>query len=98
MHRPGDGSFDRLAPWGVLQARCCQPQRPHAIRDDPVGLIVVVYFFTPAAIGVANETLVNRMPLHLVPAAAFYALVLVLEGRGRPGFQPNLQATNAADA
>ncbi len=63
-----------------------------------LGLIVVVYFFTPAALGVANETLINRMPLHFVPAAAYYALVLVLEGCGRPGFQPSLQATNAADA
>lgn len=63
-----------------------------------LSLIVVVYFFTPAAMGVANETLVNRMPLHLAPAAAFYALVLVVEGRDRPGVQPSLQATNAAEA
>jgi hypothetical protein len=63
-----------------------------------LALIVVVYFFTPAALGVANETLVNRMPLHFAPAAAFYALVLVVEGRERPGVQPSRQATNAAEA
>jgi hypothetical protein len=61
-------------------------------------LIVTVYFFSSAALGVLNETLVNRMPLHLMPALAFYALVLVVEGRGRPGVQPSLQATKAADA
>lgn len=63
-----------------------------------VCLVVAVSFFSSAAFGVLNETLVNRMPLHLVPALAFYALVLVVEGRERPGVQPSLQATNAAEA
>jgi len=62
------------------------------------GLVIVVYFFTSAAGGVADETLVNRFLLHLAPALAFYALLLYVEGRDRPGDQPSLQATNAVDA
>lgn len=62
------------------------------------GLVVVVYFFTAAAIGVANETLVNRFLLHLAPPLAFYTLFVYFEGRGRSGDQPSLQATKAADA
>ena len=61
-------------------------------------LVVVVYFFTSAAGGVADETLVNRFLLHAAPALAFYALVVLLEGRGRSGDQPSRQATYAADA
>jgi hypothetical protein len=62
------------------------------------GLVVVVFFFTSAAVGVENETLVNRFLLHLAPALAFYTLVVYVEGRERAGTQPSLQATNAADA
>ncbi|MBK6805592.1 MAG: hypothetical protein IPG84_12355 [Betaproteobacteria bacterium] len=63
-----------------------------------VGLVVVVYFFTSAAGGVADETLVNRFLLHLAPALAFYALLLYVGGGERRGDQPSLNATNAADA
>lgn len=38
--------------------------------------VLVVFFYSDAALGVANETLVNRLPLHLVPAMAFYLALL----------------------
>lgn len=82
--------------WRILLAPRVAPMTVTVLAG--LGFIVVVYFFTTAAWGVLNETLVNRMPLHLAPAIAFYALVLVVEGRDRPGVQPSLQATNAADA
>ena len=34
--------------------------------------VFVVFFYSSAAFGVADETLVNRLPLHMVPALAFY--------------------------
>lgn len=82
--------------WRILLAPRVAPMTFTILAG--VALIGVVYFFTNAALGVRNETLVNRMPLHLAPAIAFYALLLVVEGRGRPGVQPSLQATYAADA
>ena len=63
-----------------------------------VALVVVVFFFTSAAGGVADETLVTRLPLHFAPTAAFYALLLVLDGTDRDAVQPSRAATNAADA
>ena len=57
-----------------------------------------MFFFTNAAGGVANETLVTRLPLHLAPTAAFYALLLVLDGTARDAVQPSRAATKAADA
>ncbi len=42
-----------------------------------VSFIVVVFFFSNAAGGVDDETLVNRLLLQLVPALAFYLLLLV---------------------
>ena len=38
--------------------------------------VLVVFFYSDAALGVADETLVNRLPLHLVPALAFYLALL----------------------
>ena len=38
--------------------------------------VFVVFFFSNAAMGVAEETLVNRLPLHLAPALAFYLALL----------------------
>jgi hypothetical protein len=43
--------------------------------------VFVVFFYSSAAGGVDEESLVNRLPLHLVPALAFY---LVLLWRTRP--------------
>ena len=63
-----------------------------------IALVAIVFFFTNAAGGVANETLVTRLPFHLVPAAAFYALLLVLDGTARDAVQPSRAATKAADA
>lgn len=82
--------------WRILLAPRVAPMTVTMLAG--VALVAVVYFFTAAAIGVVEETLVNRMPLHLVPALAFYALVLVVEGRERTGVQPSRQATKAADA
>jgi len=39
-------------------------------------LVFVVFFLTSAAGGVEDESLVNRLPLHLVPALAFYLVLL----------------------
>ncbi|MGH8798928.1 MAG: hypothetical protein ACREX7_01680, partial [Casimicrobiaceae bacterium] len=38
--------------------------------------VFIVFFYSSAAGGVEDESLVNRLPLHLVPALAFY-LVLI---------------------
>ena len=38
--------------------------------------VFVVFVYTSAAGGVEDESLVNRLPLHLVPALAFYLVVL----------------------
>lgn len=38
--------------------------------------VFVVFFYSDAALGVADETLVNRLPLHLAPALAFYLALL----------------------
>jgi hypothetical protein len=40
------------------------------------GFVFVVFFYSNAALGVADETLVNRLPLHVVPALAFYLALL----------------------
>jgi hypothetical protein len=59
-----------------------------------MGLVGIVFFFSTAAIGVADETLVNRLPLHCAPALVFYAMVLLLE----PSAGTSQKKTNAADA
>jgi len=38
--------------------------------------VFVVFFYSSAAGGVDEESLVNRLPLHLVPALAFYLVLL----------------------
>jgi hypothetical protein len=38
--------------------------------------VFIVFFYSSAAFGVADETLVNRLPLHLAPALAFYLALL----------------------
>ena len=42
--------------------------------------VFVVFFYSSAAFGVIEETLVNRLPLHMVPALAFYLAMLWREG------------------
>ncbi|MEO5700697.1 MAG: hypothetical protein ABIR61_09405 [Casimicrobiaceae bacterium] len=42
-----------------------------------IAFVAVVFFFSNAGGGVDDETLVNRLLLHLVPALAFYLLLLV---------------------
>jgi len=54
--------------------------------------VFVVFFYSNAAMGVAEETLVNRLPLHLAAALAFY---LVLLWRQAPA---NAAATSTASA
>lgn len=63
-----------------------------------IGLVVVVFFFSSAAWGVADETLGNRFLLHLMPALVFYTLLVLLEPGAPAGDQPSEQATKAADA
>ena len=42
-----------------------------------LGIVFVVFFMTSAAGGVDDESLVNRLPLHMVPALCFYLALLV---------------------
>ncbi len=56
--------------------------------------VFVVFFYSSAAFGVADETLVNRLPLHLVPALAFY---LVLLWRQAPPHVSDVAATPARE-
>ena len=42
-----------------------------------VGFVAVVFFFSNASGGVDDESLVNRLPLHMVPALLFYLLLLL---------------------
>jgi len=50
--------------------------------------VFVVFFYSSAAFGVADETLVNRLPLHMVPALAFYLAVLWRQAPARaPGVE-----------
>ncbi|HEY2863539.1 MAG TPA: hypothetical protein VGK37_07955 [Casimicrobiaceae bacterium] len=44
--------------------------------------VFVVFFYSSAAFGVIDETLVNRLPLHMVPALAFYLAMLWQKGSG----------------
>ena len=60
-----------------------------------LGLVTVIYFFSSASGGVHDESLVNRMPLQMVVAVAFYLALLLQGGATRRSSQ--LQA-NAADA
>jgi hypothetical protein len=43
------------------------------------GFVVMVYFFSGAAAGVATENLVNRFLLQTVPALAFYLVAILRE-------------------
>jgi hypothetical protein len=56
----------RLAPMTATMAFCA-------------GFVVVVYFFSGAAFGVASENLVNRFLLQMVPALAFYLIAILRE-------------------
>ncbi|MGH8713339.1 MAG: hypothetical protein ACREYB_04950 [Casimicrobiaceae bacterium] len=53
--------------------------------------VFVVFFYSSAAGGVEDESLVNRLPLHLVPALAFY-LVLMWRQQA-PAAEPAVAAT-----
>lgn len=44
-----------------------------------LAFVVVVFFFSSAAGGVDDETLVNRLPFHMVLAFAYYLALLLLE-------------------
>lgn len=48
-----------------------------------LGLVAVVFFFSSAAGGVAEESLLNRFVLQLVPALAFYLVLILREGERR---------------
>lgn len=57
--------------------------------------VFVVFFYSSAALGVADETLVNRLPLHLTPALAFY---LALLWRQSPAIAPEVGLAPALEA
>ncbi|MEO8485005.1 MAG: hypothetical protein ABI585_01580 [Betaproteobacteria bacterium] len=62
------------------------------------GLIVVIFYFTSAAGGVLDETLVNRFLLHAAPTLAFYVLLLFLDARAPSSAAAITPATKAAEA
>ncbi len=58
--------------------------------------VFVVFFYSSAAFGVADETLVNRLPLHMVPALAFYLAVLWRQAPERAPGAENAAAREVA--
>jgi hypothetical protein len=60
--------------WRVLFAHAIAPATVTML--GAFAFVFVVFFYSSAAFGVADETLVNRLPLHLVPALAFYLALL----------------------
>jgi len=42
-----------------------------------LAFVAVVFYYSSAAGGVADESLVNRLPLHMTPALVFYVLMLL---------------------
>ena len=57
--------------------------------------VFVVFFYSSAAFGVADETLVNRLPLQMVPALAFY---LVFLWRQEPARTSGVESAAAREA
>jgi hypothetical protein len=62
------------------------------------GLVIVVFYFSSAAGGVLNETLVNRFLLHAAPTLAFYVLLLVLDALAPSSAPASIPAAKPADA
>jgi len=58
--------------------------------------VFVVFFYSSAAFGVAEETLVNRLPLHMVPALAFYLVFLWRQAPQRVSGDESVPARQAA--
>jgi hypothetical protein len=58
--------------------------------------VFVVFFYSSAAFGVADETLVNRLPLHVVPALAFYLAFLWRQAPERTSGVDNAAAREVA--
>ena len=67
-----------------------------ALRLDELGLAAALIAIFSAAVAVVLT--IREPAAEDAGHGAFYALLLVVEGRGRPGVQPSLQATYAADA
>ncbi len=67
-----------------------------ATMSGALGFVFIVYFFSSAAGGVDDETLVNRLLLHMVPALVFYLALLLhdpprLSGQHEGAYAPPLQ-------
>jgi hypothetical protein len=60
--------------WRVLFTAALAPMTVTLL--GAFAFVFVVFFYSNAALGVADETLVNRLPLHLAPALAFYLALL----------------------
>lgn len=67
--------------WRVLFSAAMAPMTVTMLGAS--AFVFVVFFFSSAALGVADETLVNRLPLHMVPALAFYLAMLWQQAPGR---------------
>jgi hypothetical protein len=63
---------------------------------DAFAFVSVVFFYSSAAFGVADETLVNRLPLHMVPALAFYLAFLWRQAPERTSSVESAAAPEAA--
>jgi hypothetical protein len=79
--------FWYLAPLVIAlrwRALLCAAMAPMTVAMlGAFGFVFVVFFYSNAAFGVADETLVNRLPLHLAPALAFYLVLLWRRGPER---------------
>lgn len=78
--------------WRVLFVAAVAPMTVTML--GAFAFVFVVFFYSSAAFGVADETLVNRLPLHLAAALAFY---LVLLWRQAPTDAPALAAAPASE-
>lgn len=63
-----------LTRWRVLFSAAMAPMTVTML--GACAFVFVVFFYSSAGGGVADETLVNRLPLHLAPALAFYLVLL----------------------
>jgi hypothetical protein len=66
--------------WRLLLSKSLAPMSVTMLAA--AGFIIVVFFFSNASGGVDDETLTNRLLLHVVPALVFY-LALILRERAR---------------
>ena len=68
----------------VLERAASPRELGFALLMGAAAFVAVVFYWSSASGGVDDESLVNRLPLHLAPALVFYLLLLVREAAPRP--------------